>query len=93
MGEYIWDSRTSLPISEGTFGDGISYLNDLIAELAERYGIRHYIKIGNRFSRGSADAVQILRRIFGLRDGRDVDGELFLRMRDERRALAEGREI
>ena len=92
-GEHLWDGGIPLPIFEGVYGEGVAYLNGMISELADSYGIWHSVKRTPRFSRGSADAIQTLRRIYGLRDGRDVDGELYQRMRSERRALKSQREI
>ena len=92
-GEYLWDGGIPLPITEGSYGEGVAHLNWIISELADNYGIWHSVKRTARFSRGSADAVQKLRRILGLRDGRNVDGELYRRMWSEHRTNNSLREI
>ncbi len=87
-GRSLWGGSIPLPLSEGAVHSDMVHLNELIAYLSGYYRIPHGVRITNRFSTATGDAVRELRRIYGLPDGRWVDNTLYGIMRGEREALS-----
>ena len=73
----------NMPYSLGSKGNDVAYLNALMTSALT--GFTHYEKMpsGSYYGRESIEAAKRLRKIFGMKDGENVDEELYLRIRRE----------
>ena len=71
---------TPLPVGVGKSGAAIRNLQELIAALLPRYGIRVTVDRSGIFSYATARAVNALRRVYRLPEDGTVTNELFLKM-------------
>ncbi len=83
-----WGGTDPLPLLEGQVSDDIIHVSEVIAALAPRLLGGRRIRISRRFSSDLANAVETLRGIFRLPEGRHVDGVLYAAMLSERDSLS-----
>lgn len=73
----------SFPFRRGNFGNDILYLNLMLSELQKVYKEIGIIRINELYSADTERVVENIRRIYSLRDSKEVDAELFSRMENE----------
>ena len=77
----LWGARMPLPASVGRVDGDMVYLNRLVAEMMELYGKEHRVTPTRIFSPETARAVSVLRRIYRMSEGSEIDHLLHARMR------------
>ena len=77
----------ALPIDQGSFGRGISGVNTALAYMMDYYGYSHSIRYNDLYGKASADAAKILRVIYMLKPGEQMDEELLYYLYSDYRAV------
>ena len=82
-----WHGASPLPFYEGYYGDDMIHLGGIISSLSARLLGGRRVRVGRRFSSDTADAVEALRRVFLLPEGRFIDFPLYDAMTREMASL------
>ena len=79
---------TVFPLLRGTVDDVMTHINSMMSSLLDYYGMTHSIRVGRSFSKETAEGAAILRSIYSLSEGEEIDEELYFRMRRDRESIA-----
>ena len=77
--DYIIEDR-GFPVSPGDMNEDVRTVHLLINELADRFTELENVGTGNYYTNRTANAVRLLRHVFGFTDGETIDKGLYLRM-------------
>ncbi len=71
---------SSFPIIEGSYHDDMRRINRELGIILDNYGVHHTLRAQPYFSSSTSEAVRELRKIMRLKDGSEIDEELYMRM-------------
>ena len=77
--KYIITSN-GFPITHGEMSEDVRIIHGIMNELKRTFTELYDVGHGSYYSKRTAENASMLRNIFGLRDGDDVDSELYQRM-------------
>ena len=80
-------TEDGFPLSIGTMNEDVRIIHAMIGELNDIYTELSEVGHGSYYSKGTAESVKMLRKIFGMPDGEHVDEELYQRMVTEIEAI------